>query len=148
MGRRSSQKRTMSIMEYNGAAIIGMCGKGCVGIAADGRYGIQQMTVGTNFQKIYKVNDKTFVGLPGLATDVQTLAQKIKFRHNLYKLREERDMNVRTFSNMISSMLYERRFGPWFCEPIIVGLEGEENKPFLSGMVHSAVMLVLTTADR
>merc|ERR1711934_282520 len=131
MGSRRSRQLSMSIMEYNGAAIIGMCGKGCVGIAADGRYGIQQMTVGTNFQKIYKVNDKTFVGLPGLATDVQTLSQKIKFRHNLYKLREERDMNCRTFANMISSMLYERRFGPWFCEPIIAGLEGEENKPFI-----------------
>jgi len=42
-------------MEYNGAAIIGMCGKDCVGIAADTRYGIQQMTVGTNMKKIYKV---------------------------------------------------------------------------------------------
>ena len=36
-------------------------------------------------------------------------AQKVRFRHNLYKLREERDMDPRTFSNMISSMLYERR---------------------------------------
>ena len=42
-------------MEYNGAAIIGMCGDGCVGIAADSRYGIQQMTVGTNMKKIFKV---------------------------------------------------------------------------------------------
>merc|ERR1719498_151605 len=129
----------MSIMEYNGAAIIGMCGDGCVGIAADSRYGIQQMTVGTNMKKIFKVNDKTMVGFPGLATDVQTLAHKVKFRHNLYKLREERDMECRTFSNMVSSMLYERRFGPWFCEPVIAGLEGEENKPFLSGMVRPDV---------
>merc|ERR1711865_29986 len=125
---------SMSILEYNGAAIIGMCGKNCVGIAADSRYGIQQMTVGTEMQKIFKVNNKTFVGLPGLATDVQTMHQKVKFRHNLYKLREERDMNCRTFSNLVSSMLYERRFGPWFIEPVVVGLEGEENKPFLCSM--------------
>jgi len=43
-------------MEYNGAAIIGMTGDGCVGIAADSRYGIQQMTVGTNMKKIFKVD--------------------------------------------------------------------------------------------
>merc|ERR1712086_135305 len=131
MGGLRSAFGAMSILEYNGAAIIGMAGKGCVGIAADCRYGIQQMTVGTDMQKIFKVNNKTFVGLPGLATDVQTIHQKIKFRHNLYKLREERDMSCRTFSNMVSSMLYERRFGPWFVEPLIVGLEGEENKPFI-----------------
>jgi len=121
----------MSILEYNGAAMIGMAGKNCVGIATDSRYGVQQMTVGCDMQKVFKVNNKTFVGLPGLATDVQTIHQKIKFRHNLYKLREERDMNCRTFANMISSMLYERRFGPWFVEPLIVGLEGEDNKPFI-----------------
>jgi len=121
----------MGILEYNGAAMIGMAGKNCVGIATDSRYGVQQMTVGCDMQKVFKVNNKTFVGLPGLATDVQTIHQKIKFRHNLYKLREERDMNCRTFANMISSMLYERRFGPWFVEPLIVGLEGEDNKPFI-----------------
>lgn len=126
----------MSIMEYNGAAIIGMAGNGCVGIASDSRYGIQQMTVGTNMQKIYKVNDKTFVGLPGLATDVQTLASKIKFRHNLYKLREERDMTCKTFGNMISSMLYERRFGPYFVEPVVAGLQDTPDgpKPYLCSM--------------
>merc|ERR1712072_698715 len=136
MGRRldvySTLACNMSILEYNGAAIIGMAGKGCVGIASDSRYGIQQMTVGTNMQKIFKVNNKTFVGLPGLATDVQTLHSKLQFRHNLYKLREERDMSCRTFTNVVSSMLYERRFGPWFVEPVIVGLEGEDNKPYLA----------------
>merc|ERR1712224_500025 len=128
----SGEKNTMSILEYNGAAIIGMVGKNCVGIASDSRYGIQNMTVGNQMQKIFKVNNKTFVGLAGLATDVQTLQSKLQFRNNMYKLREERDMNCRTFQNMLSHMLYERRFGPWFCEPVIVGLDGEENKPYLA----------------
>ena len=40
---------------------------------------------------------------------------------------------VETFSSMVSQMLYERRFGPYYCEPVIAGLD-ENNKPFLSGM--------------
>ena len=28
------------------------------------------------------------------------------------------------------------RFGPWFVEPLIVGLEGEENKPFICNTVR------------
>lgn len=62
-----------SIMEYNGAAIVAMVGKECVAIAADQRLGIQAQTVATNFQKIFQMNDTLFVGLPGLATDVQTV---------------------------------------------------------------------------
>jgi len=62
-----------SILEYNGAAIVAMRGKDCVAIAADKRFGIQAQTVSFNFKKIYEMNDKLYIGLPGLATDVQTV---------------------------------------------------------------------------
>ncbi len=62
-----------SIMEYNGAAIVAMIGKDCVAIAADKRLGVQAQTVSFDFQKIIQMSDKLFVGLPGLATDVQTV---------------------------------------------------------------------------
>ena len=62
-----------SIMEYNGGALVAMKGKNCVTVAADRRFGVQALTLGTDFQKIFQINDKLFVGLAGLATDVQTL---------------------------------------------------------------------------
>lgn len=64
---------SQSVFEYNGSAIVAMIGKDCVAIAADRRLGIQAQTVSTNFQKIFKLNDTLYVGLPGLATDVQTV---------------------------------------------------------------------------
>ena len=69
------------------------------------------------------------IGMCGLATDTQTLLEKINFRLALYKLNEERDMNPRTLSNLVSTMLYEKRFGPYLIEPIIAGLELET--PFI-----------------
>lgn len=123
----------MSILEYNGAAIIAMAGDGCVGIASDNRLGAQYQTVAMDFKKIFKMNDKLFVGLGGLATDVQTLDQLLRFRSNLYELREDRTMSPKVFSNLLSNMLYEKRFGPYFCEPVVAGLD-EKGKPFLSGM--------------
>lgn len=36
-------------------------------------------------------------------------SQTLKFRHNLYKLREERDMKPKAFGHLVSSMLYEKR---------------------------------------
>jgi len=110
-----------------------MAGKDCVGIASDNRLGIQAQTVAMDFQKVFKVTDRLFVGLAGLATDVQTLDQQLRFRKNLYELREEREMSPKTFSNLLSTLLYEKRFGPWFVEPVVAGLD-ENNKPFLSAM--------------
>ncbi|EGC34816.1 proteasome subunit beta type 3 [Dictyostelium purpureum] len=124
----------MSIMAYNGGACIVMTGKNCVAIASDLRFGIQQQTISNDYPKVYRVNDKCFIGISGLVTDAQTLHQKIVFRHNLYKLREERDMSPKVVTNLIANMLYEKRFGPYFTEPLICGLEGPDNTPYISGM--------------
>jgi 20S proteasome subunit beta 3 len=60
-------------MEYNGSAVVAMVGKNCVAIASDNRFGVQALTLGTDYQKIFPITDKIMLGLPGLATDVQTL---------------------------------------------------------------------------
>jgi 20S proteasome subunit beta 3 len=122
-----------SIMQYNGAAVIAMAGKDCIAVASDSRYGIRNQTMGCDMKKVFQMNDRVLVGLTGLATDMQTLEQKFRFRSNMYRLREEREMSPTAFSNMVSSMMYENRFGPYFCEPVIAGL-GEGNKPYLCGM--------------
>eukprot|EP00850_Spirogloea_muscicola_P002292 SM000008S22381 [mRNA] locus=s8:1356893:1358546:+ [translate_table: standard] len=120
----------MQILAYNGGAIVAMVGKGCFAIASDRRFGVQQQTVACDFQRIFKIHDRLYIGLSGLGTDVQTLYQRLVFRHKLYQLREERNMRPQTFANLVSSVLYEKRFGPYFCEPIIVGLE-ENGEPFI-----------------
>jgi 20S proteasome subunit beta 3 len=123
----------MSILEYNGAAIVAMAGKDCVGIAADRRLGIQLHTVATDFTKVFRMAPKLYVGLGGLATDVQTLSNLLQFRLGLYRLKEEREISPKVFSNLLSTLLYEKRFGPYFCEPVVAGLD-ENGKPFLSSM--------------
>ena len=62
-----------SIMSYNGGAVMAMRGKNCVAIAADRRFGIQAQMVTTDFQKIFPMGDRLYIGLAGLATDVQTV---------------------------------------------------------------------------
>mmetsp|Transcript_14282 Transcript_14282/g.16379 ORF Transcript_14282/g.16379 Transcript_14282/m.16379 type:complete len:205 (-) Transcript_14282:39-653(-) len=122
----------MSILEYNGAAMIAMAGKNCVGIASDRRLGMQAQTVSCNFQKVFPMGDKLHVGLAGLASDVQTVHQLLEYRLNLYELNEEREMSPQVFSTLLSNVLYSKRFSPYFIEPIVAGLD-KDNKPFLSG---------------
>mmetsp|Transcript_10330 Transcript_10330/g.7715 ORF Transcript_10330/g.7715 Transcript_10330/m.7715 type:complete len:205 (+) Transcript_10330:61-675(+) len=123
----------MSILQYNGGAVIAMAGKDCVGICSDLRLGAQAQTVAMNFEKVFPVSEKLYIGLTGLASDVISLHQLLTFRSNMYKLREHREMKPEAFSALVSTLLYEKRFGPWFCEPVIAGLDAN-NKPFLSGM--------------
>lgn len=123
----------MSIFEYNGSAIIAMAGKDCVAIGSDLRFGVQLQTMTTDYKKVYQIHDKCFIGLGGLATDTQTLHQRLVMRHNLYKLREERKIKPSTFAALVSAMMYEKRFGPYFASPVIAGLE-PDGSPYLCGM--------------
>jgi 20S proteasome alpha/beta subunit len=106
-------------MEYNGSAVMAMKGKGCVAIAADRRFGMQALTLSTSFQKIFPIGaeGKVMIGLAGLGTDVQTLAENFRLQSNLYRLREGRELGVRVFASMVSSTLYEKRYvvflWPW-----------------------------------
>jgi 20S proteasome subunit beta 3 len=63
--------------EYNGGSMVGMVGKGCVGIATDRRLGKRMLTVTNKFQKVFKMQDNILLGLTGLATDVQTLYLRV-----------------------------------------------------------------------
>jgi len=124
-----------------------MVGKGCVAIACDLRLGNQALTVACNFEKVrphslllarrpphlpltpaslsrsqvFAATDRTYFGLPGLASDTITVRDKLRQRVNLYGMKEERTIEPETFCHLVSSTLYERRFGPYFVEPVVAG---------------------------
>lgn len=122
-----------SITEYNGGSVLAMVGKNCVGIASDTRFGIRHQTVATDCPKAFPITDKTWVGMPGLSTDVQTVLSTIKFKVKLFELREDRVIEPKILGNMISNLLYQKRFGPYFVEPVVAGLT-KTNEPFISAM--------------
>ncbi|XP_026193593.1 proteasome subunit beta type-3-B-like [Cyclospora cayetanensis] len=121
--------------EYNGSAVVAMAGHQCVGIAADRRLGINRFnTISNEFDKCFKMNQQCFVAFPGLATDVQTMHKELQFRCNLFALREDiTTMPPSLISSLISSMLYQRRFAPFFVSPVVAGLDPKTHAPFLSG---------------
>jgi len=111
---------------------VAMVGKDCVAIACDLRLGLQALTVSNNFPKIFNYGD-VYLGLTGLATDVQTVSELFRYKVNMYRLREERDISPETFAHLVSSSLYEKRFGPWFVSPVVAGINGTTGKPFICG---------------
>ena len=52
----------------------------------------------------------------------------------MYELREGRKMRPKTFAAMLSNLLYERRFGPFFVEPIVAGIDPATKEPYICNM--------------
>jgi len=123
----------MDIDSYNGGSVVAMRGDGCVTIGSDLRLGTRFLTIVTDKEKIYKFGDRLYLGLGGLATDAQTMVQRLQFRKNSYELRENRPMKPKTFMTMLSNMQYEKRFGPYFCEPVVAGLHPITFEPYIAG---------------
>lgn len=109
-----------------------MVGKDCVAIACDLRLGQQSLGLSNKFEKVHQYGN-VFLGLTGLATDAQTLSEVFRLKTNLYKLREERPIEPESFANLVSSTLYEKRFGPYFIGPVVTGINSITGKPFICG---------------
>lgn len=122
----------MSIDKQNGSTVVAMAGDHCVAIAADKRLGSQLLTVSTNFQKIFQINDYIHLGMGGLATDIDTVYEKLRYDVNLLELREERQLDPLRFMHLVKSLLYQHRFGSYFVQPVIAGLDPVTNEPFLA----------------
>lgn len=64
-------------------------------------------------------------------------SRREQFRHrvNMYTIKEEREIEPQTFAQLVSSTLYERRFGPYFIEPVIAGMQKKPTgglEPFIA----------------
>lgn len=59
--------------------------------------------------QVFPVSDKLYIGLSGLATDTYTLRESLRFRVNMYRMKEEREITPETFTHLVSSTLYEKR---------------------------------------
>lgn len=92
-----------------------------------------QTTVAMDANRIFPMHDKLYIGLTGLMSDIMTLEQLFRFKLELYSMRENRTMKPSTFSNLVSTTLYAKRFAPYFCEPVIAGLD-KDNKPYLCSL--------------
>lgn len=63
------------------------------------------------------------MGISGLGTDVQTFNALMKFKMNMFRLKENREMKASTYSKLVSTSLYEKRFGPYMISPVVAGLD-------------------------
>ncbi|NXX46680.1 PSB3 protein, partial [Tricholaema leucomelas] len=116
-----------SIMSYNGGAVMAMKGKNCVAIASDRRFGIQAQMVTTDFQKIFPMGERLYIGLAGLATDVQTVASVCPPSVSRVSV-----STLRVVGTLCAALPH--RFGPYYTEPVIAGLDPITHEPFICSL--------------
>ncbi|XP_034284283.1 proteasome subunit beta type-1 [Pantherophis guttatus] len=132
VGQSSAAQRRFSPYTFNGGTILAIAGEDFVVVASDTRLSEDYAIHSRESPKCYKLTDTTVIGCSGFHGDCLTLTKILEARLKMYKHSNNKTMSSGAIAAMLSTILYSRRFFPYYVYNIIGGLD-EEGK----GAVYS-----------
>jgi len=116
----------------NGGSIVAIGGKGYVVIASDTRLSTGYSIFTRDQPKLFTLNNWTVLGCSGCWCDVLTLQKLVEARMTLYKHEHNKDMSTSAVAQMLSTLLYYKRFFPYYVSNVVAGIDEDDN-----GVVYS-----------
>lgn len=108
-----------------GGTVLAISGDDYAVIASDTRLSEGFLIHSRNLPKTYKLTDTTILGSCGFHGDVLTLTKNINARLKMYEHEHSRPMSCKSIAQMLSTMLYYKRFFPYYTYNIIAGIDEE-----------------------
>ncbi|KDQ16136.1 hypothetical protein BOTBODRAFT_54249 [Botryobasidium botryosum FD-172 SS1] len=107
----------------NGGTILAIAGADFAVIAGDTR-----QSEGYNIQtryapKVFRLTDKAVLAVNGFAADGNMFVKKVKQRLEWYRHAHAKDMPLHAIARLIQTMLYAKRFFPYYVYNILGGIE-------------------------
>ncbi|MFN3805089.1 MAG: archaeal proteasome endopeptidase complex subunit beta [Pyrobaculum sp.] len=106
-----------------GATAVGIKTKEGVVLAAEKRVSYGFYTLSTSGKKVFLVNDRLAVASAGIIADMQTLARVLKVNARAYELETRKKPTVRAMAALLSAIMFNRRFMPFYAEVLVGGVD-------------------------
>jgi len=107
----------------NGGTILAIAGADFSVIAGDTRQS-EGYSIQTRYApKVFKLTDKAVLAVNGFAADGNMFVKKVRQRLEWYRHAHAKDMPIRAIARLIQTMLYSRRFFPYYVYNILGGIE-------------------------
>ncbi|XP_029450064.1 proteasome subunit beta type-1 [Rhinatrema bivittatum] len=110
---------------FNGGTVLALAGENFAIVASDTRLSEGYSIHSRDTPKCYKLTDRTVLGCCGFHGDCLTLTKIIEARLKMYKHSNNKIMTTGAIAAMLSTILYSRRFFPYYAYNIIGGLDDE-----------------------
>lgn len=108
-----------------GGTVVGIAGEDYAIIASDTRLSERFYIHSRNLPKTYQLSDNVVLGSCGFHGDVLTLTKNVKTRLKMYEQEHSKVMNCKSIAQMLSTMLYYKRFFPYYTWNLLAGLDAE-----------------------
>jgi len=122
-----------------GTTTIGLVCKEGVVMATEMRATMGTLIAHKTTQKLFKIDDNLGLTVAGVVGDAQTLARYITAEVELYKLKRNQQMSVKSAATLTSNILAGSRFYPYFVGLILGGTDNDGGHVYALDMVGGAI---------
>jgi proteasome beta subunit len=106
-----------------GTTTLGMVCKEGVVIATETRATMGTLIAHKDTKKLYKIDQHLALATAGLVGDLQVLARYLNAEANLYRLKRDMRMPVKSAATLMSNILNQRKFYPYYVQLILGGFD-------------------------
>nr|CAH7723574.1 unnamed protein product [Callosobruchus chinensis] len=109
----------------NGGSVVAIAGDDFVVLAADTRLSAGFSIYTREQKKLFPLSDGTILGCAGCWCDTLTLTRILKSRMQMYQHEHNKTMSTTACAQMLSTLLYYKRFFPYYISNVLVGFDNE-----------------------
>jgi proteasome beta subunit len=99
-----------------------VCKEGVV-IATEQRATMGTLIAHKETKKLYKIDNHLALATAGLVGDLQTLARYLTAEANLYRLKRDARIPVKSAATLMANILNQRKFAPYYVQLILGGFD-------------------------
>ncbi|XP_018321003.1 proteasome subunit beta type-1-like [Agrilus planipennis] len=107
----------------NGGSVVAIAGDDFVIIGADSRLSTGFAIYTRDQNKLFSLSKSTVLGCSGCWCDALTLTRILSARMQMYEQEHNKVMATPAVAQMLSTMLYYKRFFPYYVSNILAGLD-------------------------
>ncbi len=104
-----------------GTTTVGLTAKDGVVLGADHRATMGTLIANTDMQKLFQIGDHMALTTAGLVGDAQVLARYISAEVELYQLKRDRRMPVKSGATVLANIMNGRRHFPYWVQLLLGG---------------------------
>jgi len=109
----------------NGGSVVAVAGEDFSIIACDTRLSSGFSIFTREQTKLFKLSETSVLGSTGCWCDILTFAKIAEARMKMYKHEHQKVMSTPAIAQMVSVMLYYKRFFPYYISNVVAGLDNE-----------------------
>lgn len=109
--------------QNNGGTVVAVSGSNYTVVASDTRLGLGYSVPARYVSRVIKLTDKVVLASSGMQADVATLHKVLRIRLTQYVHTHGKDMSLEAVSQMLSNLLYYRRFQPYYTFNVLGGID-------------------------